>query len=74
MFRKKKKELNKKITERKIEQCAHRKYTLREMKTREWLKDSSFAYDCLQRIVTDKTVLKDLKHLTNFNHTGTLKV
>ena len=51
-----------------------REYTLHEMKTRKWLKESSFAYGCLQRIVTDKTVLKDLKHVTNFNHTGTLEV
>ena len=57
-----------------FKECAHREYTLYEMKTRAWLKESSYAYAALQQIVTDKTLLKDLKHLTDFNHTGTLEV
>ena len=53
----------------------HREYTLREMKTRQWLKRFiAFVYDYLQRIVTDKTLLKDLKYLKNLNLIETLVV
>ena len=57
-----------------FKECAHREYTLHEMKTKAWLKESSFAYNALRKIVTDKSLLKDLKYLTEFNHTGTLEV
>ena len=55
-------------------QCAHNELTLYQMKTKPWLKESSYAYAALQRIVTDKNLISDLKYLTEFNHTGTLEV
>lgn len=55
-------------------ECLHDKLTLDQMKTKPWLKESSFAYADLQRIVSDKNLISDLKHLTHFNHTGTLEV
>jgi len=54
--------------------CAHDELTLFHIKTKPWLKESSFAYAALQTIVTDKSLISNLKHLTNFNHTGTLEV
>ena len=44
------------------------------MKSKAWLKESSFAYAALKKIVLDKRLLNDLKYLTDFNHTGTLEV
>ena len=39
-----------------------------------WLNPSSEAFVVLQNIILDKTLLSDLKHLTNFSHTGSLEV
>ena len=55
-------------------ECGHSELTLYQMKTKPWLKESSFAYAAVQRIAADKNLLSDLKHLTNFSHTGTLEV
>ena len=44
------------------------------MKTKPWLKESSFAYAAIQRVVSDKNLLSDLKYLTKFSHTRTLEV
>ena len=55
-------------------QCAHREYSLQEIKMKAWLKESSLAYAALRKILTDKSLLNDLKYLTDFNHTGTLEV
>ena len=55
-------------------QCAHREYSLQELKMKAWLKESSLAYAALRKILTDKWLLNDLKYLTDFNHTGTLEV
>ena len=57
-----------------FKECAHLEYTLQEMKSKAWLKESSFAYAALKNIVLDKRLLNDLKYLTDFNHTGTLEV
>ena len=39
-----------------------------------WLNPSSEAFVALQNIILDKTLHSDLKHLTNFSHTGSLEV
>ena len=57
-----------------FKECAHREYTLQEMKSKAWLKESSFAYAALKKNVLDKRLRNDLKYLTDFNHTGTLEV
>ena len=44
------------------------------MKMKAWLKESSFAYAALKKIVLGKRLLNDLKYLTDLNHTGTLEV
>ena len=38
------------------------------------LNPSSEAFVALQNIILDKTLLSDLKHVTNFSHTGSLEV
>ena len=44
------------------------------MKSKAWLKESSFVYPALKKIVLHKRLPNDLKYLTYFNHTGTLDV
>ena len=57
-----------------FKECAHREYSLQEMKSKAWVKESSIAYAALKKIVLDKRLLNGLKYLTDFNHTGTLEV
>ena len=57
-----------------FKECAHRDYTSQEMKSKPWIKESSFAYAALKKIVLDKRLLNDLKYLTDFNHTDILEV
>ena len=38
-----------------------------------WLNPTSEAFVAMQNIVLDKTLLSDLKNITNFSHTGSLK-
>ena len=57
-----------------FKECVHREYTLQEMKSKVWLKESSCVYASLKKIILDKRPINDLKYLSNFNHTGTLEV
>ena len=41
---------------------------------KEWLDPNSDSFKALQTVVLDKTLINDLKHLTRFSHTGSLKV
>ena len=54
--------------------CSHSKLTKKQVKAKEWLSPSSEAFAALQAIVTSKSILNDLKHLTQFSHTGTLEI
>ena len=53
--------------------CEHSEIT-RDDQPKKWLKDDSEAYKELQALVTDKKLLKDMKKMTNFAHTGELEV
>ena len=44
------------------------------MKSKAWLKKSSFAYAAQKKIVLDRRLLSDLRYLADFNQTGTLEV
>ena len=55
-------------------ECLHKELTLYQMKTKPWLKESSYAYAVVQRIATDKNLLSDIPYLTKFSHTGGLEV
>ena len=54
--------------------CEHARISRKAAKKKEWLKPTSDAFKALQTIVLDKNILKDLKHLTKFSHTGKLEV
>ena len=57
-----------------FKKCAHRKLTRREVKEKVWLKVGSSAHVALEEVVFNKKLLKDLKMVTEFHHTGNLEV
>ena len=57
-----------------FKECEHREYTWQDMKSKAWLKKSSFAYAALKEIILNKRLLNDLKYLTDINHTVPLEV
>ena len=52
--------------------CCHP--SIPQHREKAWLNPSSEAFVALQNILLDKTLLSDLKHLTNFSHTGSLEI
>ena len=48
--------------------------TKKERASKPFLKTRSAAFTTLERVVKEKSLINDLKYLTNFNHTGTLEV
>jgi hypothetical protein len=57
-----------------FKKCEHPRITKRQCRSKLWLKPTSDAFLALQSVVFDKTLLKDLEHLTEFSHTGILEV
>ena len=57
-----------------FKKCAHHKLTRREKKEKPWLKPGTAALVALEEIVFNKKLLKDLKLVTEFHHTGNLEV
>ena len=53
-------------------ECGHK--ILPEYRNKQWIDPTSKALDALQRIVLDKHLLNDLKHLVCFSHTGELEI
>ena len=58
----------------KYTKCAHSDLSQRDRRKIAWLNEGTPAYLTLESVVTDKTLLNDLKHLTKFNNTGQLEV
>ena len=57
-----------------FKKCAHRKLPRQEVKEKVWLKVGSATRVALQEVVFNKKLLKDLKMVTEFHHTGNLEV
>ena len=57
-----------------VHKCSHPKLTNSKERKTKWMKASSPSYKALQDIVLDKKLLKDLRYLTNFDHTGSTEV
>ena len=57
-----------------FKKCAHHKLSRREMKEKIWLKLGTAAHVALEEVVYNKKLLKDLKLVTEFHHTGNLEV
>lgn len=54
--------------------CEHKKISRSHADDVKWLVYGSPAYICLQTIVMDKSLLKDLSYMVDYNHTGMLEV
>lgn len=57
----------------KFHQCSHPALSATERQTKQWLKVGSKAHDTLKDVVLDKKLLKDIRQLTLFCHTGDLE-
>ncbi|XP_046855113.1 uncharacterized protein LOC124448146, partial [Xenia sp. Carnegie-2017] len=55
-------------------QCCHQQLTERETKQKKWLSPTSQAYIAAEKVICDKRLLKDLRKLSEFCHTGELEV
>ena len=54
--------------------CTHPELSKESERSKVWLSPKSQAFEALQKIVFDKTILKDIVHLTKVSHTGVLEV
>ena len=52
----------------------HPTLTLEEQHCKKWLRSGSIVHRTLINVVKDKTLLKDIKKLTGYHHTGSLEV
>ena len=57
-----------------FKKCVHHKLSRREIKEKVWLKTGTAAHVALEEVVYNKKLLKDLKLVTEFHHTGSLEV
>ena len=58
----------------KFTKCVHLTLTPEEQRSKKWLRSGSIVHRTLANEVNDKTLLKDMKKLTGFHHTGSLEV
>ena len=54
--------------------CEHAELSKRDQLIKKWLNEGSPAFKALENAVKDKYLVRDLKYLTDFNHTGNLEV
>lgn len=53
--------------------CYHDDLSADQQRRKKWLQKDSAAYNALKAIVLDKTLLRDLDHMTLFKHTGKME-
>ncbi|XP_070550648.1 uncharacterized protein [Ptychodera flava] len=58
----------------KVKACVHGPISREAERKKKWMKMGSAPHKALMSIVTDKRILKDIKHLSEFCHTGSLEV
>lgn len=54
--------------------CAHPQLTDDQQRRKKWLIPDSAAHNALKEVVLNKALLKDIRHLNEFCHTGNLEV
>ena len=54
--------------------CEHRKLTKKQRKKKKWIKEGTRAFFEIEKVVKDKRRLNDLRHCTEFRHSGNLEV
>ena len=52
----------------------HPTLPIKEQRSKKWLRSGSLVHTTLKNIVCNKTLLRDIKMLTGFHHTGALEV
>ena len=52
----------------------HQTLPSEEERSTKWLRSSSVAHNALRKVVLQDTLLRNMKQLTGFNHTGSLEV
>ncbi|XP_078604037.1 uncharacterized protein LOC144877851 [Branchiostoma floridae x Branchiostoma japonicum] len=57
-----------------FKKCAHHRLTPDEKENITWLRPGSAPHRAMREIVSNKTFVKDMAHLTGFKHTGVLEV
>ena len=57
-----------------VHKYCHPKLTPTEERRKKWMKAGTPPYHALQQIALEKRLLKDLRYLTNFDHTGSTEV
>jgi hypothetical protein len=60
-------------TKKIFKKCAHGEFTAEKIQTTKWIQKTSPEYIILNKIITDKTFLKDLDRIKNYCHTGSLE-
>ena len=55
-------------------QCSHGELSREDSLSKDWISPKSQAFQALQSIVFNKTILKDMVHVRKFSHTGVLEV
>ena len=54
--------------------CVHAKLSKEQQRKKPWLKLTESSFNQLKVIIASKRLIKDLKYLCDFNHTGTLEI
>ena len=54
--------------------CVHPTLPIEEQRSKKWLRSGSLLHTTLKNKVCNKTLLRDIKMLTGFHHTGALEV
>ena len=54
--------------------CVHQTLSSEEERSRKWLRSGSVAHSALHKVVLQDTLLRDMKKLVGFHHTGSLEV
>ena len=54
--------------------CEHGPLSKSDSKDINWLQEGTPSFHAVEQVVLDKTLIKDLRHLTEYHHTGNLEV
>ena len=58
----------------KFNKCVHLTLPIEEQRSKKWLRSGSLVHTTLKNVVCNKNLLRDIKILTGFQHTGALEV
>ena len=58
----------------KYSKCNHKQYSKEQSLKKKWIDKKRVAYDCIEKIILDAKILKEMVHLVEPYHTGRLEV